>query len=259
MSTLTTGALTGKVAWITGGGTGIGRAGAEALAAAGATIAVSGRRRNELDETVRRIEAAGARGEAHVLDVADPAAVKRVAEAIIGRHKRLDILVNSAGINLPKRFWKNVEVEGWRQIVDVNLNGMLYCMHAVLPTMRSQRDGVIINVSSWAGRHAAYLTGPAYNATKHAVVALTHDFNMEECVNGLRATCIMPGEANTPIMTNRPVPPAKEELERMMQPEDLGRAIRFIAEMPPRVCVNEMLISPTWNRIFLGGADIAKR
>jgi NADP-dependent 3-hydroxy acid dehydrogenase YdfG len=251
--------LSGKVAWVTGGGTGIGRAGAEALAAAGATVIVSGRRLVELDESVRRITAAGGRAESAQLDVTDASAVKKLADVLLARHGHVDILVNSAGINLPKRFWKNVEIEGWRQIVDINLNGMLYTMHAVLPAMRARRDGLIINVSSWAGRHAALLTGPAYNATKHAVIALTHDFNMEECVNGLRATCIMPGEAATPIMTNRPVPPAKEELERMMQPEDLGRTIRFIAEMPPRVCVNEVLISPTWNRIFIGGADIAKR
>ena len=104
------------------------------------------------------------------------------AQAILKRHGRIDILVNSAGINNPKRNFRNVSVEGWDQIVAINLSGMFYCCHAVLPGMRERKDGLIINISSWAGRYASTLTGPGYNATKHAVVALTESINMEECV-----------------------------------------------------------------------------
>ncbi len=167
------------------------------------------------------------------------------------KHGRIDLLVNSAGINVPKRSWADMELEGWDRLVEINLNGVLYCMRAVLPAMRAQQDGCIINVASWAGRHVSKMPGPAYTTTKHAVLALTHSFNMDECVNGLRACCLSPGEVATPILKLRPVVPSEEEQARMLQPEDLGRTIAFVASMPPRVCINEILISPTWNRGFV--------
>jgi NADP-dependent 3-hydroxy acid dehydrogenase YdfG len=250
--------LHGKVAWITGAGSGIGRAGAGELARAGASVVLSGRRPSQLEEVAAEITAAGGKAEAAPLDVADKDAVARVAAGILGRHGHVDILINSAGINLPTRFWKTLTPESFAQIVGVNLNGALYCIHAVLPAMRARKDGLVINVSSWAGRFETYMTGPAYNASKHAMAALTHSLNDEECVNGVRACVIYPGEVATPILRNRPKPPSPEETARMLQAEDLGRTIRFVAEMPPRVCVNEILISPTWNRFFVGGADIAR-
>jgi NADP-dependent 3-hydroxy acid dehydrogenase YdfG len=240
-----------KVAWITGGGSGIGLAGAEALAKEGWTVIVSGRRKEVIDEAAAAIVKAGGKAEAMPLDVASAADAEKVAKAIVARHGRIDLLVNSAGLNVPKRSWEEVTVEGWNKVVDVNLNGLMYCIRAVLPTMRAQQDGCIINVASWAGRHVSKLTGPAYTATKHAVLALTHSFNMEEFRNGLRACCLSPGEVATPIMKLRPVPPSAEDMARMLQPEDLGRTIAFVASMPPHVCLNEILISPTWNRGFV--------
>ena len=144
-----------------------------------------------------------------------------------------------------------MELEGWDKLVEINLNGVLYCMRAVLPAMRKQKDGCIINVASWAGRHVSKMPGPAYTTTKHAVLALTHSFNMDECVNGLRACCLSPGEVATPILKLRPVVPSEEEQAKMLQPEDCGRTIAFVASMPPRVCMNEILISPTHNRGFI--------
>lgn len=240
-----------RVAWITGGGSGIGLAGAEALARAGWTVVISGRRREVIDEAAAAIVKAGGAAEAMPLDVASAADAEKVAKAIVAKHGRIDLLVNSAGLNVPKRNWEEVTVEGWNKVVDVNLNGLMYCIRAVLPTMRAQQDGCIINVASWAGRHVSKLTGPAYTATKHAVLALTHSFNMEEFKNGLRACCLSPGEVATPIMKLRPVPPSAEDMAKMLQPEDLGRTIAFVASMPPHVCVNEILISPTWNRGFV--------
>ena len=237
-----------RVAWVTGGGTGIGEAGAEALAADGWTVVVSGRRKQALDAVVAKVIAAGGQAEAIPLDVSVIADVEKAAEQILAKHGRIDLLVNSAGINVPKRRWADMEPEGWNKLVEINLNGVLYCMRAVLPAMRRQKDGCIINVSSWAGRHVSKMPGPAYTTTKHAVLALTHSFNMDECVNGLRACCLMPGEVATPILKLRPVVPSEEEQARMLQPEDLGRTIAFVAGLPPRVCVNEILISPTWNR-----------
>ena len=240
-----------RIAWITGGGTGIGEAGALALAADGWTVIVSGRRKAALETVAAKIAAAGGTAEAVPLDVAKAAEVQAAADAILARHGRIDLLVNSAGVNVPKRRWDDMTLDGWNQLVEINLNGVLYCMKAVLPAMRAQADGTIINVSSWAGRHVSKMPGPAYTSTKHAVLALTHSFNMEECMHGLRACCLMPGEVATPILEQRPVVPSAEEQARMLQPEDLARTIAFVANMPPRVCVNEILISPTWNRGFI--------
>jgi NADP-dependent 3-hydroxy acid dehydrogenase YdfG len=251
--------LGGQVAWVTGAGSGIGLSGALELAAAGARIVLSGRRKAPLEEAAAKIKASGGQAEIEVLDVADRSEVERVGAAIVQRHGTVDILVNSAGFNVPNRFWKDVTNADWDAVIDANLNGTLYCIRAVLPAMRERKAGLVINISSWAGRYDTYLTGPAYNASKHGVVALTASLNMEECSNGIRACVICPGEVATPIMLKRPVPPSAEDLARMLQAEDLGRTIRFVAEAPAHVCVNEIVISPTWNRIFLGAADLARR
>ncbi len=243
--------LHGKVAWITGAGTGIGLAGAVALAQAGARVVLSGRRAELLTAEADKIRAQGGQAEVEVLDVSDAAAVKAVADAILARHGRIDILLNSAGLNSPNRFWKNQTVEGWREVIGINLDGSFYTIHAVLPAMRAQQDGLIINVSSWAGVHHPKLTGAAYNGSKHAVTAMTETINMEECTNGIRACAICPAEVATPIMDRRPVPPSATDRARMLQPEDLGATIRFIAELPAHACINQLVISPTWNRMYI--------
>jgi len=242
--------LAGKVVWITGGGSGIGLAGGLELAKAGAHVVISGRNASTLTQAEKQLKAAGS-AEVLPLDVSNKDDVAKAA-AKIGR---VDILVNSAGINSPRRNFHNVSLESWDQIVAINLSGMFYCVHAVLPGMRGRKDGLIINVSSWAGRYASTLTGPGYNATKHAVVALTESINMEECANGIRATSVLPGEVATPILEKRPVPPTPEVRARMLQAEDLGRTILFVASLPARACVNEVIISPTWNRFYLGGLE----
>ena len=138
---------------MTGGGSGIGQAGAERLAADGWTVVISGRRKDALDARRRRASRkTAAQAETMPLDVSDAAAVNKAAETIVAKHGRIDLLVNSAGINVPKRSWEDMELEGWDKLVEINLNGVLYCMRAVLPAMRAQKDGCIINVASWAGR-----------------------------------------------------------------------------------------------------------
>ncbi|MGL4263901.1 MAG: SDR family oxidoreductase [Afipia sp.] len=240
-----------RVAWITGGGSGIGLAGAQELAKEGWTVVISGRRKDVLDEAVASIAKSGGKIEAIVLDVSSAADAEKVAKEIVAKHGRIDLLVNSAGVNVPKRSWDDITLEGWDKLVDINLSGVMYCMRAVLPAMRAQKDGVIINVASWAGRHVSKMTGPAYTTTKHAVLALTHSFNMDEFKNGLRACCLSPGEVATPILKLRPVPPSAEDMAKMLQPEDLGRTIAFVASMPAHACINEILISPTHNRSFV--------
>jgi NAD(P)-dependent dehydrogenase (short-subunit alcohol dehydrogenase family) len=251
--------LSGKVAWITGGGSGIGLAGAEELVKAGARVVISGRTEKTNREAEKKLKALGD-AEALQLDVADKKAVAATAADIEKRHGRIDILVTSAGTNIggAKRNFKTMSLEGWDDVVAINLNGLFYCCHAVIPGMRARKDGLIINISSWAGRYASVLTGPAYNATKRAVIAVTESINMEECMHGIRATSILPGEVATPILEKRPVPPSKEERARMAQPEDFGKAILFVATMPARSCVNELVIAPTWNRFYVGGLEAPK-
>jgi NAD(P)-dependent dehydrogenase (short-subunit alcohol dehydrogenase family) len=248
--------LKGKVAWITGGGSGIGLAGAHELAKAGAHVVISGRTQRTNESGLAQLKSAGS-AEAIQLDVSDKSAVTRAAADIEKRHGRIDILVTSAGTNIagPKRSLRTMSLEGWDDVVAINLSGLFYCCYAVLPGMRARKDGLIINISSWAGRYASVLTGSAYNATKRAVIALTETINIEECTNGIRATCILPGEVATPIMEKRPVPPSPEERARMAQPEDFGSAIRFVATMPARTCVNEVIIAPTYNRLLIGGLE----
>jgi len=248
--------LKGKIAWVTGAGTGIGNATASELAKSGATVVISGRRKDVLATAAMDISAAGGKCEAEPLDVSDKAAVARSAAAILARHGRIDILVNCAGTNVAKRFYKDLVPDDWDKVIAINLNGSLYCMTAVLPGMRANHDGLIINISSWLGRWPGYLGGAAYNASKHAMASMTNQLNLEEGLNGIRGCCIYPGEVATPILKSRPVPPSQQAIERMLKAEDLGRAVRFVAESPPHVCINELVITPTWNRLLLGDTDI---
>ncbi|MSQ65971.1 MAG: SDR family oxidoreductase [Limnohabitans sp.] len=246
--------LKGQVAWITGGGSGIGLAGAVELAKAGAHVVISGRNPVTNASAIAQLQALGS-AEPVLLDVADKHAVNAVAKQILAAHGRIDILVNSAGVNATKRNLDVLSTEAWDDVVNINLNGLFYCVHAVLPAMRAQAGGLIVNVSSWTGLYASKLTGPAYNATKRAVLALSESINMEECGHGIRATSLLPGEVATPILEKRPVPPSQETRKRMVQPVDMGRAILFLAQMPARACVNELVISPTHNRFYLGGLE----
>ena len=246
--------LKGRVAWITGGGSGIGLAGAIELVKVGAHVVISGRNAATNAAALAQLQELGST-EAVLLDVADKHAVKAVAQQILATHGRIDILVNSAGINATQRNLEVLSNESWDDVVNINLNGLFYCVHAVLPTMRAQGDGLIVNVSSWAGLYPSKLTGAAYNTTKRAVLALTESINIEECGHGIRATSLLPGEVATPILNKRPVPPSQEARARMVQPEDMGRAILFLAQMPPRACINELVISPTHNRFYLGGLE----
>jgi NADP-dependent 3-hydroxy acid dehydrogenase YdfG len=244
--------LKGKIVWINGAGTGIGLAGAEALADAGATVVLSGRRKDVIDQAAKRIKGS----EPLALDISDEKAVQKAYDAIVARHGGVDILVNSAGANIPKRSLKDLTAETWRMMVDANLNGAFFCARVVLPAMRKKKDGLIINIASIAGKRVSPVSGSAYSAAKHAMVALSQAINQEECVNNIRACAICPGEVATPILDKRPIPPSAEERAKMLQPEDLGRIIRFVAESPAHVAIHELLVTPTWNRSVVGGADL---
>ena len=241
--------ISDKVAWITGAGTGIGEGGAVALAEAGVKVVLSGRRQDKLEDVAGRC---GPNALIEVLDVSDKEAVFEVADRIVKDYGKIDILVASAGINMKKRNWHNVSLEDWDSVIRIDLDGAFYCCKAVLPSMKEQGDGLIINISSWAGKHVGIVTGPAYTAAKHAMNAMNESLNMENCQFGIRACAICPGEVATPILDNRPIPVSEEDRSKMVQSEDCGDVIRFLAELPAHVCINDLTISPTWNRGYIG-------
>lgn len=243
--------LKGKVCWVTGAGAGIGQAAAIALGRNGAHVILSGRSIKSLQKTADLIAVAGGSSSLEVLDVSVPETVRTAADRIVSQYGRLDILVNNAGTNIAERHWSKVTPEKWKEVIDIDLNGAFYCASAVLPVMRKQQDGLIINVSSWAGRFYSLLTGPAYSAAKHGLMAMNASINMEECINGIRACAICPGEVWTPIIDRRPDQLAEDVKAKMLKSEDVGEAILFVARLPKTVCVNELIISPTWNRGYI--------
>ena len=248
--------LDGKVGWITGAGSGIGEAGAVALAGAGACVVLTGRRREALEGVARRIENQGGRALVEAGDVTDPERVNAIVMTIREKLHRLDIVVNNAGVNLRERHWVDLTPARIDTILKGNLSSALYVAAAALTVMREQRDGLLIHTASWAGRFLSQVTGPGYLAAKHALVAASHSLNMEECMNGIRSTVICPGEVATPILAHRPVPVSDEDRARMLQAEDLGDLILYIATRPKHLCLNEILISPTWNRAYIRQAGV---
>ena len=240
---------------MTGAGSGIGEAGARALAADGFTVVLTGRREEALRQVAADIGQAG--GIAHVQagDVMQAARVAEIARFIVGTLGRIDVLVNNAGANIPARSWASLTPEGVDQVIGANLSAAFYCVTAVLPAMRAQQDGVLIHTASWAGRHPAPVSGAAYSAAKHGVLVMSQLLNAEECVNGIRSCVLCPAEVATPILDQRPVKATAAQRARMLQPADLGELIRYVASLPPHVCLNEVVISPTWNRMFASVAD----
>ena len=245
------GKLEGKVAWITGAGSGIGEATAHAMAKEGAIVALTGRRKEPLDTVAHAIEKAGGKALVEPGDVMDKAMAPAVVARIIKATGRLNVLVNNAGTNVTARTFAVLTPENLDYVIQANLNGAYYCVLAVLPQMRAQKDGVLIHTSSWAGRYVSPLSGTAYTASKHAVVAMSHSLNMEEFRNGIRSSVICPHEISTPILETRPVKVTEEERARMLQSEDMANLYVYIATQPPHVCINEVTIAPTWNRAYL--------
>jgi NADP-dependent 3-hydroxy acid dehydrogenase YdfG len=243
--------LAGKIAWITGAGSGIGEAAALALAEEGATTVLTGRRREPLEGVAARIHQKG--GTAHVqpADLTNSKQVQAIGAFIKDTFGRLDILVNNAGLNILDRHWDKLTPEGIDTMVHGNLSQALYCVTVALPFMRAQQDGVLIHTASMAGRFIGGFSGPIYGAAKHGIVAMSHTINMAECVNGIRSTVFLPGEVATPILDKRPNPVGPEERARMVQSEDCGDLIRYVACLPKHVVMSEVMLAPTHNRTYV--------
>jgi NADP-dependent 3-hydroxy acid dehydrogenase YdfG len=171
--------LTGKVAWVTGAGTGIGEAAAIALAREGASVMLTGRRKEPLEMVAARVAEEGGTARVHSGDMSRAEDALGIAEAIEREFGRIDILVNNAGSNIPDRSWKRLSPSGVDELIRSNLSSSFHGALAVLPIMRNQKDGVIINTASIAGRVVSTQPGAGYIAAKHGVVALSHNINME--------------------------------------------------------------------------------
>ncbi len=236
--------LSGKTALITGGGTGIGWGAALALAGEGCRVAIAGRRIDVLQQA-----AASGVGQPPMLvqpcDVGDRPSVIRLFAWAAENLGPIDILVNSAGVNIKNRMMANMPPEEWDRVLNVNATGVYNCMYAVLPQMRERQDGLIVNISSISGRRAAALGGVAYNASKFAMAALGISVANEEIANNIRVTNIYPGEVDTPILEHRPVAVTAERRAKMLLPEDVGAMVVALAKLPPRAHVPELIIKPT--------------
>jgi NADP-dependent 3-hydroxy acid dehydrogenase YdfG len=240
--------LNGKVAWVTGAGSGIGEAAALRLAGEGAVVALTGRRRDPLRSVADRIAKAGGKALVAPGDLGEPETASDIAAVIAKECGRLDILVSNAGMNILERSWEKLKPDSIKAMLDANLNSTFYCSAAALKIMRAQKDGLLIHTASWAGRFAGIVPGPAYVAAKHGVVAMSYTINMEEFQHGIRSTVLCPAEVATPILDLRPTPVPPEERARMIQPEHMADLILYVAKLPATICMNEVVISPTWNR-----------
>lgn len=238
-------AFDGKVAWVTGAGTGIGKATSLMFAKEGAAVGLIGRRREPLEEVAAEIQARGGTAAVESLDVADRAKVNQAADRLLTRFGRVDVLVNNAGLNVVNRRLDEVRPEDWDQVLAVNLTGAFNMVHVVMPAMRAQGDGMIINVASTAAKRVSGVAGIAYSASKFGLLGMSLSLTQEAWKFGIRACCLCPDDVNTPIMAKRKVKYPPEVLAQFIQPEDLAETIRFVALMPRRTSIPEMLIYPT--------------
>jgi NADP-dependent 3-hydroxy acid dehydrogenase YdfG len=241
-------ALDGKVALVTGGGTGIGRETAAMLAAEGARVVVAGRRRAPLDEVVTEIIKAGGAAAARVADLEKPAEARALGEWTANEFGRVDVLVNNAGHSSHARSIRWINDDEWASVLAVNLNGVYALTQAVLPGMIERGDGIVISVSSLAAMRPGLVSGPAYGAAKAAVRNLMTHIHNELRNQGIRATTIVPAEVDTPILDKRPAPLDAGARATMMQAEDVARAILLCATMPARTVIEEIVMSPTKER-----------
>jgi NAD(P)-dependent dehydrogenase (short-subunit alcohol dehydrogenase family) len=241
--------LSGKTALVIGGATGIGLGSAIALAEEGCRVAIAGRREDKLREA-----AVSFRGTPPLLyraaDVGDLKSVESLVAWATEELGPLDIMVNSAGVNVLRRTLAELSPEDWELMMRINASGAFYCLRAVLPQMRERGDGLIINISSIAGKRSSLLGGIGYTAAKFAMTATGITAAREEAQYGIRITNIYPGEVDTPILEQRPKPVSAEHRARILKPEDVAAAVVMVACLPPRAHVPELVIKPTSQDYF---------
>ena len=233
-----------NTAVVTGGGSGVGRAVALLLARKGWLVAIVGRRESALRETLEMAEGVGSNILICAADVANPEAVEAMAKRVLGLFEQVDVLVNSAGTNTPKRSLAELTYGNYQHLVETNLTGAYLCTQVFLAGMRQRRTGTIVNIVSEAAKQASAKAGPAYVVSKFGLAGLTQAINAEERANGIRATSVFPGDIDTPILDLRPNPPSPEARALMLQPEDIAECVWLALQLPPRAIVEEILIRP---------------
>jgi NADP-dependent 3-hydroxy acid dehydrogenase YdfG len=234
-----------KIAIVTGASSGVGRATALSLARAGYQVAMLARRGDRLQQAVNDAPAElRSRLLPSPCDIIERSAVESIVQGLLQRFGRIDALVNAAGTNIPDRSLAQFTDEKYRQVFDTNLTGALNTIRAVLPAMRKQQGGTIVNINSIAGQHASVLSGAAYVMSKFALAGLTQSINVEEAKHNIRATSIFPGDINTELLEKRPTTPPPEARDKMLQPQDIADCVMLALNLPPRAVVEELRITP---------------
>ena len=234
-----------KTAVVTGAGSGVGQAIAIALAKQNWQVALLGRREETLRQTVKRAGKDSKNLLVCPCDISIVKAVETLANRILAEFKEVEVLVNAAGTNAPKRALEVLSLEDYHAMIDTNLNGAYYCVQAFLPQMRARKSGTIINIVSEAGKQASPKAGPAYVMSKFGLAGLTQSINAEERANGIRACAVFPGDIDTPLLDKRPAPPTTAERARMLTSDDVAACALLVLSLPPRAVVEEILIRPT--------------
>ena len=233
-----------KTAVITGAGSGVGRAIALKLAQQGWRVAIIGRRAEPLQETIRLAKSDASSITHHICDVGDATAVAVTGKRILSEFGEVEVLVNAAGTNAPRRSLEILSLEDYHTMIATNLNGAYFCVQAFLSEMRARRSGTIINIISDAGKQASPKAGPAYVMSKFGLAGLTQSINAEERANRIRACGIFPGDIDTPLLNHRPQIPDATARAKMMRAEDVADCALFCINLPPHVIVEEMLVRP---------------
>ena len=233
-----------KTAVITGAGSGVGRAIALKLAQQGWRVGIIGRREKALRETIALAGTHASQISQHVCDVGDAVAVALMGQRVLAQFSEVELLVNAAGTNAPRRSLEVLSLEDYHAMIATNLHGAYYCVQAFLPQMRARKSGTIINIISDAGKQASPKAGPAYVMSKFGLAGLTQSINAEERANGIRAFGIFPGDIDTPLLDKRPQSPDTTARAKMMRAEDVADCALFCINLPPHVIVEEMLVRP---------------
>lgn len=237
-----------KVVIITGASSGIGEATAKLLAEKGARVVLAARREERLQVIVKAIKEAGGEASYIKADVVSAEDLQQAAQFALNQYGRIDVLINNAGI-MPVSQLNEMRVNDWHQMVDVNIKGVLHGIAAVLPIMREQQSGHIINISSVMGYEVSP-TSAVYSGTKFAVRAITEGLRKEESpTSRIRTTLIAPGITETELLNTVTSPAVQAIAEHMnglaISPYSIARAIAFAISEPDDTSVNEIIIRPT--------------
>lgn len=250
--------LDGKVAVITGAGSGMGRETSRLLAASGAVVVLVGRRTESLERTRAEIADAGGNAVIEVADISAPGQAEALIERVERELGRVDILVNNAGSSSAVLNPQWMPEEQWRAVIDVNLTAVFLLTKAALSGMLERGGGTIITISSLAAVTPNLLGGAAYGAAKAGVRNFMTFLHTTFRGEGLRAITVLPGEADTPILDNRARPPAADERANMVQPIDVARAVHLAATLPQRTVLQEIVVAPTRQRDTSGDLEISR-